>query len=60
MIRSYALDELAAVIQKQDPALRMEKQALMAGYTTLHLGGPADLMAHPATPEQLRMLLMEA
>lgn len=60
MTHTYVMDELASTLQKKDPALKLEKQAIMAGYTTLRLGGPADLMAHPSTPEQLQMLLVEA
>ena len=60
MIHTYVLDELAASLQKKAPELRLEKQALMAGYTTLRLGGPADLLAHPATVAHLQLLLMEA
>ncbi|MBR4082588.1 MAG: UDP-N-acetylmuramate dehydrogenase [Clostridia bacterium] len=38
----------------------MTRDALMAQYTTLHLGGCADLFAEPATPEQVQLLLTEA
>ena len=60
MTRTDALRELEASLQKMDPTLRLEKEALMAAYTTLHLGGPADLLAHPTSPEQLKILLTEA
>ena len=55
-----SLRVLETAIQSQEPGMRLEKNAVMAGYTTLHLGGPADLLAHPATPGQLQMLLREA
>ena len=60
MTHTDALRDLEASLQKMDPTLRLEKQALMAAYTTLHLGGPADLLAHPTSPEQLKILLTEA
>lgn len=55
-----ALDELEASLRDQEPALALERGADMARYTTLHLGGPADLLVNPATPEQLRLALWEA
>ena len=42
------------------PALRLTPDALMARYTTLHLGGPADLLAEPDNEDQLRLLLQSA
>ena len=42
------------------PALRLTPDALMARYTTLHLGGPADLLAEPDNEDQLRVLLRSA
>ena len=60
MIQNFALAELTNALRRQAPELRLEENALMAGYTTLRLGGPADLMAHPSTPEQLLLLLTEA
>lgn len=55
-----ALAELAASLQKQAPEMYVEKDALMAGYTTLRLGGPADLLAKPANEAHLKLLLREA
>ena len=55
-----SLRALEAKLHEREPALRLERDAVMAGYTTLHLGGPADLLAHPSTPEQLRLLLEES
>lgn len=57
---SYVLEDLVNVLHTKEPSLRLERQAVMAGYTTLRLGGPADVLAHPATPEQLHLLLREA
>ncbi len=44
----------------RDSRLPLERNADMARYTTLHLGGPADLLAAPETPEQVRLLLAAA
>lgn len=60
MIRSLAVDELAASLQRLAPDMVVERDALMAGYTTLRLGGPADLLAKPNGTDQLRLLLSEA
>ena len=55
-----SLRALEARLREREPALHLERDAVMAGYTTLHLGGPADLLAHPSTAEQLQLLLREA
>ena len=55
-----SLRALEARLRERDPALHLERDAVMAGYTTLHVGGPADLLAHPSTEEQLRLLLSES
>ena len=55
-----SLRSLEAKLRECEPALRLERDAVMAGYTTLHVGGPADLLAHPSTAEQLQLLLSEA
>lgn len=52
-----SLQALETLLREREPSLRLERGADMAGYTTLHLGGPADLLAHPSTPEQLQTLL---
>ncbi len=41
-------------------SMKLIRMAPMAQYTTLRLGGPADLLAEPATPDQLVQLLKEA
>ncbi len=43
-----------------DEHLSVKRNALMARYTTLHLGGPADLLASPDRPEQVQLLLKSA
>lgn len=52
-----ALRELTERLQAEDPTLHLEAHADMARYTTLHLGGPADLMAAPDTPEQIPLMI---
>ncbi len=47
-------------LRDADPSLSLTRNALMAKYTTLHLGGPADLLAVPTTPAQVQLLLKEA
>ena len=47
-------------LREADPALSLTRNALMAKYTTLHLGGPADLLAVPTTPAQVQLLLKAA
>ena len=47
-------------LRAADPQLSLTRHALMARYTTLHLGGPADLLACPDTPAQVQLLLKTA
>lgn len=54
------LDALEQSIQEQLPQLKQVRNALMASYTTLHLGGEADLLVEPTSGEQVRLLLTEA
>lgn len=42
------------------PELIIQTDVRMAQYTSLHLGGPADLFAEPSSPEELRLLLKHA
>lgn len=51
---------LESRLRSADPQLSLTRDALMARYTTLHLGGPADLLAAPHTPAQLQLLLKTA
>ena len=46
--------------READPTLSLTRNALMAKYTTLHLGGPADLLAVPTTTAQVQLLLKAA
>ena len=39
------------------PELPLERDVPMSAYTTLRLGGPADLMAQPGTVEEMTVLL---
>jgi len=55
-----SLTALEELFRQQAPEMQMERDALMARYTTLHLGGPADLMVHPANRDQLQMVLRAA
>ena len=54
------MPELENALKQRAPGLCLEAGALMARYTTLHLGGPADLLATPRDPEELQLLLEEA
>ena len=51
---------LESRLREADPALSLTRNALMAKYTTLHLGGPADLLAVPTTTAQVQLLLKAA
>ena len=54
------IDALEGRLQAADATLRLMRNAPMARYTTLHLGGPASLLACPEKPEQVQLLLKEA
>ena len=54
------MPQLEAALRGRMPALALEAGAEMARYTTLHLGGPADLLAEPRHPEELQALLETA
>ena len=51
---------LESRLREADPTLSLTRNALMAKYTTLHLGGPADLLAVPTTTAQVQLLLKAA
>ena len=51
---------LEAAFREKDATLSLTRGADMAKYTTLHLGGPADLLACPDRTEQVPLLLQEA
>lgn len=54
------IDALLPIIQREMPDMKWERNALMAGYTTLHLGGEADLLVQPSEQKQIGLLLREA
>ena len=47
-------------LRTADAHLSVKRNALMARYTTLHLGGPADLLVSPDRPEQIPLVLKAA
>ncbi len=51
---------LEAHLRAADDRLALMRNAPMARYTTLHLGGPADMLACPTTPAQVQLLLRAA
>ena len=60
MALNEQVQALAARLHEADEHLSVKTNALMARYTTLHLGGPADLLASPDRPEQVQLLLRAA
>ena len=54
------LNHLEDTLRRADPALNLRRDVLMAQYTTLHLGGNADLFAEPADAAQVKLLLTTA
>lgn len=57
MTLTEKLTTLETVLREEAPDLPLIKGEPMARYTTLHLGGPADLLVCPEKPEQLQRLL---
>ena len=55
-----SLNEFEKRLRARHEQLSMKRDAKMARYTTLHLGGPADLLVSPDRPEQLQAILTEA
>ena len=55
--REKALQALTLRLKDAAPTLQLEENADMARYTTLHLGGPADLLANPDDPAQIPLLI---
>ena len=60
MTLNEKINALEARLRAADASLSMTRNAPMARYTTLHLGGPADLLATPTTPSQIQLLLRSA
>ena len=54
------LDTLFQRLQQRLPGLDLRKGEPMRRYTTFRVGGPAALMAFPATEEEVRTVLQEA
>ncbi len=60
MTLNEKITALESRLREADGQLSLVRNALMARYTTLHLGGPADLLACPTTPGQVQLLLKSA
>ncbi len=54
------ISALEAELLQADARLSLKRNRDMARYTTLHLGGPADLLASPDRAEQIPLLLQAA
>ena len=59
-MRESTLRELTLRLKNAAPTLQLEENADMARYTTLHLGGPADLMANTDDPAQIPLMIETA
>lgn len=55
-----SLNEFEKRLRARFEHISIKRDAKMARYTTLHLGGPADLLVSPDQPEQIRQVLVEA
>lgn len=51
------VQELRRRLKAIDATIHLKENAEMARYTTLHLGGTADLMANPEKPEQIPIII---
>ena len=60
MLDLQDMSALERRLSQRAPSMRLTRHASMADYTTLRLGGPADLMAEPADEAQLRVALESA
>lgn len=60
MTLNEKINALEERLRAADEHLSLTRDALMARYTTLHLGGPADLLACPVNPAQVQLLLCTA
>ena len=60
MTLNERIDTLERRLLSADEHLNVKRNALMARYTTLHLGGPADLLVSADRPEQIPLVLKEA
>lgn len=59
-MKQEALRNLEARLARQCPQMPLRRGVPMSEITTLRLGGPADLLAEPGTPEETRMVLETA
>ena len=55
-----SLNELEKRLRAEPEHISIKRGVPMARYTTLHLGGPADMIVSPERPEQVRQVLAEA
>lgn len=55
-----SLNEFEKRLRSRFEHIQIKRDAPMARYTTLHLGGPADMLVCPEKPEQVRQALVEA
>ncbi len=55
-----SLNELENRLRARFEHIAIKRDAAMARYTTLHLGGPADMIVSPDRPEQVQAVLAEA
>lgn len=55
-----SLTELEKRLRSRFEHISIKRNVSMARYTTLHLGGPADMVISPEKPEQIRQTLVEA
>lgn len=55
-----SLNELENRLRRRFERIQIKRNADMARCTTLHLGGPADMLISPEQPEQVRQTLVEA
>ena len=60
MTLNERIDTLEARLRAADEHLSVKRNALMARYTTLHLGGTADILVSPDRPEQITLVLKNA
>ncbi len=55
-----SLNELEKRLRARFEHISIKRDRPMARYTTLHLGGPADMIISPEKPEQVQQTLVEA
>lgn len=60
MTLTERIDTLENRLRAADEHLSIKRNALMARYTTLHLGGPADILVSPDRLEQIPLVLKAA